>query len=136
VGSDAGKHRAHRLAPDKRLAFGPRASSSHDPGFTIPRIVVVARVESSAAAAALTIPFVQFVKTKRTLEDCQSLLITAARDFRRASVERLQDLAVQIAPFHDDLPLCAQAVNVELHDVAGLQVDWRLLAETDAGGRP
>jgi DNA-binding IclR family transcriptional regulator len=69
-------------------SFKQRASRAHDVGWARARSTFVTGVTDISApvlrgheaAAALTIPFVQFVKTKRTLDDCLSLLVTAARE--------------------------------------------------------
>ena len=69
-------------------AFKQRAARAHDVAWAKARSTYVSGVTDISApilrgheaAAALTIPFVQFVNTKRTLDDCLSLLITAARE--------------------------------------------------------
>jgi DNA-binding IclR family transcriptional regulator len=76
------------VSPDELAAFRQRAVRARDVAWAKARSTFVTGVTDISApvlrgheaAAALTIPFVQFVRTKRTLEDCLGLLITAARE--------------------------------------------------------
>jgi DNA-binding IclR family transcriptional regulator len=76
------------IPADELAGFRQRAARARDVAWAKARSTFVAGVTDISApvlrgheaAAALTIPFVQFVKTKRTLEDCLALLITAARE--------------------------------------------------------
>jgi DNA-binding IclR family transcriptional regulator len=69
-------------------SFRQRAARAHNAGWAKARSTFVAGVTDMSApilrgheaAAALTIPFVQFVKTKRTLDECLNLLVATARE--------------------------------------------------------
>lgn len=76
------------ISSEEMAAFKQRVARAHDVGWAKARSTFVAGVTDISApvlrgheaAAALTILFVQFVNTKRTLDDCLSLLVTAARE--------------------------------------------------------
>lgn len=76
------------ISPEDLAAFRQRAARARDVAWAKGRSTFVTGVTDISApvlrgheaAAALTIPFVQFIKSKGTLEDCLALLITAARE--------------------------------------------------------
>lgn len=76
------------IGAEELSAFRQRAERVQEVSWAKARSTVVAGVTDISApilrgheaAAALTIPFVQFVNTKRTLEDCLAALSSAARE--------------------------------------------------------
>lgn len=76
------------LEPGDLESFKQRAVRTHNMGWAKARSTFVSGVTDISApllrgheaVGALTIPFVKFVKTKRTLNDCLRLLIAAAQE--------------------------------------------------------